>query len=150
MFLFFSFLRWNLLYVGFHIQIPSMLKAAHVPEKKKRPQWLSKCQNSREKIREEKVIYAQIIIFLSCQISFVAELQRTENVDFDLCPNNLFCGMNGMYLAYISCCHVFLLPGKKWGSDHLQDLCTVCTFHFSRKCWFVPLLTSLHWVTWVY
>lgn len=86
---------------------------------------------------------------LQLQISF-AVVQRTENVDFVLCPNNLFCGMNGMYLAYISCWHVFLLHGRKWGSDNLHDLCTVYTFHFSRKYWFVPLLTSLHWVTMIY
>lgn len=30
---------------------------------------------------------------------FVAEEQRMENVDFVLCPNNLFCGMNGMYFG---------------------------------------------------
>lgn len=44
---------------------------------------------------------------------FVAEVQRTENADFVLCPNNLFCGKNSMYLAYILCWHVFLLHGRE-------------------------------------
>lgn len=144
-----SFLRWNLLYVGFHIQISSMLKAAHVPEKKI-PQWLSKCSRElkgTDQGGEGDIWYIEIIIFFSSRYLLLQYKEQRTWI--------LFYALITYFVAWMACIWLIFHVGMYFcymeenEAQIIYMTFALCILFISAEntglCLCSPLYTELQW-----